>query len=163
MEYYFQTETPLGPITICAEDSFLTEIFWTGRSPKGICRKTELIAQAEEEIQEYFARKRTRFTLPYRIGGSDFQHDVWEALTRIPYGTTVSYQELAVLSGHAQACRAVGTACRDNPLALILPCHRVVHKNGHFGNYRGGSEKKRFLIHLEQNSPSLFPASVINL
>lgn len=163
MKHYLFLPTPLGELTVCEEDEKLIHICWDRHPEEGIFGTTPLLRETAEQIQAYFAHRLTRFALPYRTEGSDFQKRVWQEMSRIPYGSTWSYQELARHSGQEKACQAVGTACRKNPIALILPCHRVINKNGAPGNYNGGAERKRLLLAHEGQHTSLFPLSVINL
>lgn len=163
MKYFFHIETPLGFLTACEEDRKLIKLLWGKLTPEGHYRKTSLLDQTDNEIQAYFRQELTAFSIPYLLQGTDFQKDIWNTLATIPYGTTISYQELARQSGHPKACRAAGTACAENPINLIIPCHRIVNKNGTTGNYRGGAERKRQLLILENKKTALFPLSVINL
>lgn len=163
MKYFFCIETPLGKLTALEEEQRLTALLWGETVFAGCCRKTDLLAKTEAEIKAYFRKELTRFSIPCLLRGTDFQKAVWQALAQVPYGTTLSYQELAQRSGHPQACRAVGTACSNNPINLIIPCHRIVNKNGTAGNYRGGAERKKSLLLLEKDNLPLFSRSVINL
>lgn len=163
MKYYRYIETPLGSLTACEEDNLLTELFWDKIPVNGMCKDTNLLNLLEKEIKAYFRKEITCFSIPYRLKGTDFQKEVWHALSQVPYGSTISYQELARRSGHPKACRAVGTACSRNPINLIIPCHRIVNKNGSPGNYRGGNERKRHLLTHECCELSLFQHSVIYL
>ncbi len=163
MKYFFHIETPLGFLTASEEDRKLIKLLWGKLTPEGCYRKTSLLAQAENEIQAYFRKELTSFSIPYYLQGTDFQKEVWNTLATVPYGSTISYQELARKSGHPKACRAVGTACAENPINLIIPCHRIINKSGATGNYRGGVGRKRQLLILENKETMLFPHSVINL
>lgn len=156
MKHYFYIETPLGFLTAGEENDLLTELLWGKIPMEGICQETPLLKLTEKEIQAYFRSELTRFSIPYLLRGTDFQREVWTALAQVPYGKTISYQELARKSGHPDACRAVGTACSKNPINLIIPCHRIVNKNGKPGNYRGGNERKKHLIAHESNKMSFF-------
>jgi len=102
-----------------------------------------------EQLDEYFAGRRRTFTLPISYEGTVFQRRVWLALQRIAYGTTCSYGELATAINSPRACRAVGAANHHNPLAIIIPCHRVVRSGRGMGGYAGGLDKKAFLLALE--------------
>jgi methylated-DNA-[protein]-cysteine S-methyltransferase len=98
------------------------------------------------QLEEYFAGERTRFELTLRPRGTPFFHTVWSRLLEVPYGTTVSYSELARRAGSPHAVRAVGSANARNPLAIIVPCHRVVGRDGGLRGYGGGIDKKRWLL-----------------
>ena len=102
-----------------------------------------------EQLEEYFARKRTMFTVPIAPMGTTFQQRVWTELTTIPYGETRSYGQLAEAIGNRSAMRAVGAANGRNPISIIVPCHRVIGSNGTLVGYGGGLERKRFLLGLE--------------
>lgn len=117
--------------------------------------ETPVLSEAARQVNEYLSGRRTAFDLPLRIGGTDFQADVLEAVGDIPYGEVRTYAEISENSGHPGAYRAVGTACARNPLPLIIPCHRVVPSSGGIGNYAGGSSLKRRLLELENPDFSL--------
>jgi methylated-DNA-[protein]-cysteine S-methyltransferase len=108
-----------------------------------------LFDQLQQQLAEYFARKRQQFDLPLNPQGSEFQQRVWTALLKIPYGQTRSYAEQAVLIGDIKAVRAVGAANGRNPIGIIIPCHRVVGSNGSLTGYAGGLAQKDFLLRLE--------------
>lgn len=116
---------------------------------------TPLIDQACTELREYFAGQRRQFSVPLVYPGSAFQRSVWELLQAIPYGQTRSYEALALDLGQRTATRAVGTANGQNRLALFIPCHRVVNKNGRLGGYAGGLWRKQILLDLEQGQHTL--------
>jgi AraC family transcriptional regulator, regulatory protein of adaptative response / methylated-DNA-[protein]-cysteine methyltransferase len=113
------------------------------------------LTQLRIELAEYFRGARTTFTLPLAYPGSEFQRAVWTALLDIPYGQTCSYDELAKLVGRPGACRAVGTTNGKNRIAILIPCHRVVNKNGQLGGYGGGLWRKQSLLELEGATRSL--------
>jgi methylated-DNA-[protein]-cysteine S-methyltransferase len=105
--------------------------------------------QVIAQIEEYFEAKRTTFDLPLVLEGTPFQQGVWAALRAIPYGTTISYGELAARVGRPRASRAVGLANGRNPISVIVPCHRVIGADGSLTGYGGGLERKRLLLGLE--------------
>jgi len=109
-----------------------------------------VIEQTKKELSEYFEGKLKKFTMPLVFPGTDFQHKVWSELRKIPYGKTISYEELAGRAGADGACRAVGTANGANRIAIIIPCHRVVNKSGKLGGYGGGLWRKQRLLELER-------------
>lgn len=104
-----------------------------------------------EQLKEYFAGSRIRFHIPLNLQGTPFQRRVWQALQRIPYGRTVSYGEIAKQVGSPQASRAVGAANGQNPVSIIVPCHRVIGANGKLVGYGGGLPIKTALLELEQS------------
>jgi methylated-DNA-[protein]-cysteine S-methyltransferase len=112
-------------------------------------RETPLIKKAAEQLGEYFEGGRKSFNLPLSLHGTDFQIKVWNALQNIPYGKTLSYGELAAITGNPKASRAVGMANNRNPIPIIIPCHRVIGKDGSLTGYAGGLELKRQLLALE--------------
>lgn len=121
---------------------------YTGKAKKG----TKMADLAIEQIQEYLAGTRKKFELSLCPEGTDFQKEVWKNLKKIGYGKTISYQELAKRSGSEKAFRAAGGACGKNPLLIVIPCHRVVAKNGKLGGFAAGVEVKRFLLELESGA-----------
>ncbi|OFS64397.1 cysteine methyltransferase [Nosocomiicoccus sp. HMSC09A07] len=113
-------------------------------------RKTEFTERVYREIMEYLNGERTSFDISYELKGTDFQKRVWEELTRIPYGETRTYKEIANAIGNANASRAVGMANNKNSFMIIVPCHRVVGANGKFIGYAGGIEMKKELLDMEE-------------
>lgn len=107
------------------------------------------------QLQEYFQGRRREFTVPLNSAGSDFQQRVWAALCEIPYGETWSYLQLALRIGDALATRAVGYANGANPIAILIPCHRVINADGGEGGYGGGLWRKRILLDLERGQGRL--------
>jgi methylated-DNA-[protein]-cysteine S-methyltransferase len=112
----------------------------------------DVVRAASDELSEYFDGRRQRFTVPVRPEGTPFQRRVWDELCLIPYGTTISYGELARRIGRPRAMRAVGLANGANPIAIIVPCHRVIGSNGRLTGYGGGLPTKERLLALEQGS-----------
>ena len=109
-----------------------------------------LLLKAEQQLMEYFEGVRTVFDLPYQVNGTDFQKSVWDALAKIPYGTVKTYGTIAKEIGSVKASRAVGGACNKNPIAIVIPCHRVVGSNGNLTGFAGGLTVKETLLQLEQ-------------
>jgi AraC family transcriptional regulator of adaptative response/methylated-DNA-[protein]-cysteine methyltransferase len=119
-----------------------------------------LLARLRTELREYFSGERRDFTVPLVYPGTPFQVKVWNALRAIPFGETISYEELARRVGSPAGQRAVGHANGQNPLAILIPCHRVVNKDGKLGGYGGGLWRKRLLLGLERGEQQeLFPAN----
>ena len=110
----------------------------------------ERCASVVAQLNAYFCGERREFELPLAASGTPFQHQVWEALQRIPYGTTLSYGQLAAQLGNANASRAVGRANATNPIAVVVPCHRVIGSGGKLTGYAGGLTRKETLLQLEQ-------------
>lgn len=116
-----------------------------------IARNSEVLYEAYRQLGEYFAGKRKVFDLPIDCGGTVFQRQVWQELQKIPYGETRCYQEMAAGIGNPRAVRAVGQANGRNPVMIIIPCHRVIRKNGDIAGFAYGIEVKRYLLELERN------------
>lgn len=108
--------------------------------------------QCEQELREYYTGERHEFTVPLALWGTDFQRQVWEVLQQIPYGQTLSYLEVAEKMRNPRAVRAVGGAIGKNPLLVIVPCHRVITKDGKLGGFRAGLQMKMSLLELEQQA-----------
>lgn len=146
MMEYTVIDSPVGHIVIEALNGAIERVAFTDEEWKPSGNK--LLQEAEKQLQQYFAGERKVFDLPVRLHGTDFQQKAWQVLTQIPYGETITYGQQANRMGHPNACRAVGGANHKNPIAIIIPCHRVVSGNG-LGGYATGTEKKRFLLELE--------------
>jgi len=152
---YTTYTSPLGIMTLQADgDGLLGAWFETQTTlPNDLGAYKEndpILTKAIKQLEEYFAGRRTTFELPISASGTDFQRRVWQALTTIPYGETCSYQDLANAIGNPKAVRAVGLANGKNPVSVIVPCHRVIGKNGKLTGYAGGVERKAKLLKLEQ-------------
>ncbi len=158
--YYSIWQSPIGPLTLVASERGLVRLeFGKARASNGGPRaggRTNLVesearlALYRRELQRYFAGELREFTLPLDLRGTDFQMRCWQALLRIPYGETRSYAELARVVGQPKAFRAVGMANHDNPIAIIVPCHRVIASDGKLGGYGGGLDLKQRLLDLER-------------
>jgi methylated-DNA-[protein]-cysteine S-methyltransferase len=140
-------DTPIGTLWLSADADRLTGAAFHG--VRAASSPNPLFARAEEQLHAYFAGELERFDLPLAPRGTDFQRTLWAALCEIPYGTTTTYSALAAAIGRPDACRAVGAANAHNPLAVIVPCHRVIGAAGALTGYGGGLERKRRLLALE--------------
>jgi methylated-DNA-[protein]-cysteine S-methyltransferase len=120
--------------------------------PDSRVNETALLKDAHKQISEYLKGERRSFDLPLSPSGTEFQQRVWKALTGIPYGETVTYEDIARKVGNEKACRAVGMANNRNPISLIIPCHRVIGKNGKLTGYGGGLGIKEYLLKLERGN-----------
>ena len=152
---YDHLDTPVGKLLLAAEDGALRHIgFELGRHPVWIGddwrRDPAAFASAREQLRAYFAGELTEFDLPLAPRGSAFQLGVWAELRRIAYGTTISYGELAARIGDPSAARAVGAANGQNPLPIVVPCHRVIGADGSLTGFGGGLATKKFLLEHEQ-------------
>jgi len=148
--------SPIGDLVMTASDSGLTGVWFPGQGPVAAARPNDgrgaastLLARASEQLAEYFAGTRTAFDVPLDAGGTPFERRVWDALRAIPYGTTVSYGEVARRLGDLRATRAVGAANGKNPIPIIVPCHRVIGANGALTGFGGGLDRKRWLLEHE--------------
>ncbi|MGY1742513.1 MULTISPECIES: methylated-DNA--[protein]-cysteine S-methyltransferase [unclassified Blastococcus] len=150
--------SPVGPLTVVAEDGVLVRLYLEppGPAPDLGPRDDAALAPVARELGEYFRGERAAFDLPLRPAGSAFELAVWEQLTRIPYGETRSYGQVARAVGEPGGAQAVGLACGRNPLAVVVPCHRVVGADGSLVGFGGGLPRKRFLLDLEQRDTRLF-------
>lgn len=142
------TNTPVGPLTLFEEDGNIIAVEW-GWPPESDEKPAPVLERARDQIEAYFDGTLKAFDLPLAPMGTPFQQKVWQALSRIPFGTTRTYGELAKELGTAP--RALGGACGRNPLPIIIPCHRVLAGNRAIGGYSGldGVDSKRFLLKLE--------------
>lgn len=144
------SQTLLGPLTIYESQGYIVAISWTEHNV--INHSSQLIDEAFRQIESYFNGQRKTFCIPFKITtGTPFQHKVWQALQTIPYGKTISYSELAAQINYPKAIRAVGMANHNNPLPIIIPCHRVIGKNGTLTGYAGGLPVKEKLLTLERH------------
>jgi methylated-DNA-[protein]-cysteine S-methyltransferase len=161
-------DSPIGELTLVGVERTLSGVYfpghWTRPDPATFGERSERgFEQVEGQIAEYFAGERTTFALAISRVGDGFQRKVWGLIELIPYGQTTTYGDLARELGDATLARAVGGAVGHNPLSVIVPCHRVVGKNGQLTGYAGGLDRKRFLLELEalpsvreEPTPSLF-------
>ena len=149
---YTLAPTPVGDVLLTADGSQrLTGVYWPEhqRAPRpstGWERDDEAFADVREQLAQYFAGERRSFDVSAAAVGTPFQHRVWDALREIPYGTVMTYGELAAHIGRPSAARAVGLANGRNPLSIVVPCHRVVGSGGVLTGYAGGLEVKRRLL-----------------
>ncbi len=141
----------VGDLSVVEEDGMIIKIlFGKNIASDEEEKETPLIKKTIAELREYFEGKRKVFSVPLSLKGTVFQKKVWEALQTVPYGETRSYQEIAVLAGNKKAARAVGMANNKNPISIVIPCHRVIGKDGSLVGYGGGLDKKKQLLELEQ-------------
>ena len=152
--YYCYLETPIGELLLAGQDEGLAMIGF----PKGSMRRDpepdwiyneKPLANARQQLTEYFAGTRKEFDLPVKLSGTEFQVSVLKALQAIPYGETVSYGEIAKRIGRPKAVRAVGAANGRNPIPIVVPCHRVIGSSGDLTGFGGGLDTKEALLRLE--------------
>ena len=148
-------QTPLGPLTLAATERGLAGVWFDAQAhhPGELAAPTDAaqrwLAQAAREFEAYFAGRQRRFSVPLDAQGTDFQRDVWRALSGIPWGSLQTYGDIARALGRVQAARAVGAAVGRNPISVIVPCHRVVGRDGSLTGYAGGLSRKEALLELE--------------
>jgi methylated-DNA-[protein]-cysteine S-methyltransferase len=157
---YTTLESPIGGLLLLGDGQALRGLYMQdGRRPIAVRSGWECsaapFASACAQLHEYFAGRRTTFELPLAMNGNPFERRVWRALGDIPYGETTSYGALARDIGHPSAARAVGVANARNPIAVIVPCHRVIGAGGALTGYGGGLECKRLLLELETGQTRL--------
>lgn len=162
MPYMRYERSPVGALLLTADDVGLSGIWYEGQKGWRICREPEweeretpVLKQAAAWLDIYFSGREPNFFVPLHLEGTDFQKEVWQLLTRIPYGTTVTYGQIAEQLAKKRGLRrmsaqAVGGAVGRNPVSIMVPCHRVVGSNGSLTGYAGGIEKKVLLLSLEQ-------------
>ncbi len=157
---YGVMDSPVSKLTIITSPQGLHAIFWdTDCDHKHYAPMMSALRQDEREstivntkqqLSEYFQGKRKIFDLPLVLNGTDFQKQAWHQLLQIPYGKTISYGEQASRVGNKNKARAVGMANGQNPISIVIPCHRVIGSNGHLTGFGGGLDKKACLLQLEQ-------------
>ena len=161
--------SPLGILEVTAENESITSLSFSDEKilqqhdqPESVV--PNVVKECEKQLDEYFASKRKLFDLQLKPAGTDFQKKVWELLSAIPYGKTISYLELSKLFGNTLAIRAIGSANGKNPIALIIPCHRVIGNDGKLVGYAGKIWRKQWLLEHEgaivNKQQSLFPQHV---
>lgn len=146
-------DSPLGEIWLAAENGCLTELSFCEMNSSDATENDAdgaVLNRAVCQLGEYFRGQRKNFDLPIALNGTQFQNAVWSELRKIPYGATATYAEIARRIGKPKACRAVGRANHVNPIAIIVPCHRVIGADGSLTGYGGGLEKKQYLLSLEK-------------
>jgi methylated-DNA-[protein]-cysteine S-methyltransferase len=142
-------DTPIGRLGLAGSDAGLSRVLWSGGSVERL-GSSPLLDEAAAQLQAYFSGELTAFQIPLDLAGTEFQRSCWLALATIPYGQTVSYGEQARRLGLGPAAaRAVGAANGQNPLPVVLPCHRVIGADGSLTGFGGGLPVKRFLLEHE--------------
>lgn len=148
--------SPIGNVMLATDGSALVGLYFAGCGHIPAASKCwarndchPVLQMAALQLDEYFAGKRTEFSVPLRLTGTEFQEIIWGEIARIPYGQTITYSELAERAGVPGAVRAAGTTTGRNPVSIIVPCHRVVGKNGALCGFAGGLDRKRHLLALE--------------
>ena len=146
--HYGYYESPIGTVEIGGNDTAVTTLYFVENRRDAVV-STAVIDDAVEQLNAYFTAGRTTFDLPLALHGTDFQRQVWEQLVTVSFGQTVAYQFIADAIGKPQAVRAVGAANGQNPISIIVPCHRVIGSNGQLTGYGGGLWRKEWLLRHE--------------
>jgi methylated-DNA-[protein]-cysteine S-methyltransferase len=150
MKSAFCFQTMLGKVVIVENGTAVVQLYFGERiSEDSRVDQTPLLKRAYQELEEYLRGQRKNFDLPLSPQGTDFQKKVWAALQNIPYGKKCSYKDIAIAVGNEKASRAVGGANHNNPIAILIPCHRVIGSNGDLTGYAGGVDLKEKLLELE--------------
>ena len=156
MRYYDSFESPHGKMLLVASEKGVSGIYFNRQKyfpeTKKDWKRDErhaVLKQAKRELLEYFAGKRKRFGVPLAPDGTPFQRSVWKAISKVGFGKTLTYGELAAKAGRPGSARAAGAATGRNPIGIIVPCHRIMGANGSLTGYAGGLRKKRALLALE--------------
>jgi methylated-DNA-[protein]-cysteine S-methyltransferase len=154
MKTLFFHDTPLGKLGIAGQQGNITDVYFANDTlPEEFeLLETPLIKEAFTQLEAYFAGELKTFSLPLKPQGTDFMRTVWQALRAVPYGTTASYKDIAQTIDKPKAMRAVGLANNKNPIAIFIPCHRIIGSNGKLIGYSGGLPIKEFLLALEQRN-----------
>lgn len=142
-------KSPIGILEIICENNALISLKIVESASKSN-NETELIKEIKTQLDEYFLGKRKKFYIKINLKGTEFQKKVWMELLKISYGKTKSYSEIASSIGNKNAQRAVGSACNKNPIMIVIPCHRVISKNGKLSGFAYGTDIKEILLNLEK-------------
>jgi methylated-DNA-[protein]-cysteine S-methyltransferase len=151
--------SPVGKLKLVASETGLIAILWEKENPRRVPltdlvedNHQKVLVETERQLKEYFTGKRNTFSIPLDMRGTAFQKDVWRALQAIPFGKTLSYGQIAKQLGRPAASRAVGAANGRNPVAIVVPCHRVIGSTGKLTGFAGGLDTKAHLLNLETSS-----------
>ncbi|MBQ1315575.1 MAG: methylated-DNA--[Erysipelotrichaceae bacterium] len=147
MTYTGYYESPIGILEITADEEALTGLSIT--EEKGYSRENEIIRKTVSQLKEYFSGKRESFDLPLKLNTTPFRKRVYEALLKVPYGSTVSYKDLTIMAGNRRGFQATGQAMHFNPIMIVIPCHRVINNDGSIGGYGSHIEVKKYLLRME--------------
>ncbi len=153
MKNYVTYDSPIGKLVLIGEDDALVGLHFKSKISQKLSQKlTPILQKTKKQLDEYFCGKRKNFDLKLNISGTDFQLNAWKHLQKIPFGKTISYAQQALSVGSEKAFRAVGSANGKNPIAIVVPCHRVIRADGTAGGYAGGINIKNFLIDHESKN-----------
>ncbi len=150
-KYITYLKTPIGQLKITADELSVNSVLFvfndTEMEEENL---NKVVTQCKTELAEYFSGKRKKFEVPISQKGTEFQQKVWKELIKIPYGTTVSYNDIAIALGDKKSVRVVGSANGKNQISIIVPCHRVIGKDGSLTGYAGGMWRKKWLLNHEK-------------
>ena len=164
MIFWTRMHSPVGQLTLVEEDGTLIKISMSGEALTDeevqsaleqvdvdtYHQDSPFLNKVQAQLSEYFEGTRKEFALPYNFTrGTDFQRQVWDIISTIPFGQSLTYGEIAIQLNNPNAARAIGGACGNNPVPIVVPCHRVLAADGQLGGFSGGKEKKRTLLDLE--------------
>lgn len=142
---YAYYESPIGLVELGGTDRILTSLYFV-EVRRAVAHPTPLLKLAVRQLQEYFELERRKFELPLEMAGTEFQQSVWQTLQKVDFGTTMTYQDIAIALEKPKAIRAVGAANGQNPISIIVPCHRIIGSNGKLTGYGGGLWRKEWLL-----------------
>ncbi len=145
-------KTKIGKLLLIAENGALTNLYFVNEDEDMCLSTDEILWLAEIQLQEYFQKKRKKFSIKINLVGTPFQRKVWKLVQQISYGKTISYSEIAKKMGDVKKARACARAIGKNPIPIIIPCHRVIYKNGRIGGFIGGIQNKKKLLQLEKEN-----------
>ena len=146
---YGSVDTPIGAVEIGVQAAHVVSLFFVECPRNTTPPKSRVLQLATDQVEAYFQGRLQAFDIPLDMAGTPFQQSVWQALLAIPFGRTASYQQIADAVGNPKAVRAVGAANGQNPVSLIVPCHRIIGKNGSLAGYGGGIWRKEWLLRHE--------------
>lgn len=147
--YYYYYDSPIGILEISTTEEELISILYVDEKRENT-EQPKILKEVIKQIQEYFNGERKEFDIKFKLKGTDFQEKVWNALTHIPYGETVSYKYIATKIGNEKAVRAVGNTNGRNVINIVVPCHRVIGSNKSLTGYGGGLDRKLWLLQHEE-------------
>ncbi len=156
--YASQITTPVGYLQVLSNEDAIISVQFADEAIQE--HENDVSHLGKQQLIEYFNQKRAHFDLPLAAAGTHFQQQVWSALMDIEYGEVASYLDIAKAIGNEKACRAVGAANGKNPIAIVVPCHRIIGSNGTLTGYAGGMSRKSFLLSLESKQQRIFIENV---
>lgn len=160
MNYYWETDSPVGKLSMLSDGESLLALWFTDQERKSAdflklegeikTERIPLFEKTENWLERYFRKENPAVDLPIRLIGTEFQKKVWNLISEIPYGKTASYKDLARQISDTMSCQAVGQAVRRNPVSILIGCHRIIGSDGSLTGYAGGLDRKVFLLALEK-------------